>query len=163
MYGMSGGSCLVGRLLCSRHRRASPANPNYVPPRQPGGPGWGAPPPPQPPKKKHRVRNVLLGLAGLFVILVAIGAAVGGSHNAASSTSAEFQPGPPGGNAAPGQAGQPSPSPSPTHARTRSSPRRCSPPPAAATTPPPGSVVGGSGDWDIYWTYNEAAPAVWCC
>jgi Host cell surface-exposed lipoprotein len=69
------------------------ANPNYMPPQQPGGPGWGPPPPPQPPKKKkHRARNVLLGLVGLFVILIVIGVAAGGSHNTASSTSASSSP-----------------------------------------------------------------------
>lgn len=72
-------------------------NPNYVPPQQPCGPGWGPPPPPQPPKKKHRVRNVLLGLVGLFVILIAIGVAC---RRAAGGS-------PPGGRAASGRSRMP--------------------------------------------------------
>ena len=62
-----------------------PQQPQYGGPQQPqyGGP------PPQPPKKKHTVRNVFLIIAGVFVLLIIIGVAVGGggSKNTPSAVS----------------------------------------------------------------------------
>ena len=109
----------------------------------------GPPPPPQPPKKKHRVRNVLLGLVGLFVILIAIGVAVGGTHNTASSTSVSSSPAasPPAKQAA-------APSPSATHA-VAFQPQTLLATSGSGDNTTARFSVGGSGDWDIYWTYSE--------
>ncbi len=67
---------------------------DQYPPQQPGGqPQFGGPyyQQPQPPRKKrHLVRNILIGVAGLFVLFIVIGiirAAVSGSKPTASSSS----------------------------------------------------------------------------
>lgn len=73
----------------------APQQPGYGPPNQPQHPGWGAPPPPPP--KKSPLGKILgfgcLGIVALFVILAAIGAAIGGTDTkdtgASSSASAD--------------------------------------------------------------------------
>ncbi|WP_405944740.1 hypothetical protein [Streptomyces sp. NBC_00932] len=57
--------------------------------QQPGQqPQWGQPgyqAPPQPPKK-HTVRNVFIGIGGVFVALIVVGVAVGGGSDKKSDT-----------------------------------------------------------------------------
>ena len=94
------------------------------------------------------MRNVLLGLVGLFVILVAIGVAVGGSHNTASSTSVSSSP------AASTPAKQAvAPSPSATHV-VAFQPQTLLATSGGGDNTAARFSVGGSGDWDIYWTYS---------
>lgn len=56
------------------------------PPQYPGQPPWE---PPQPPKKRHRVRNIFLAIAGVFILLIVIVviAGIAGSGNSGSSHS----------------------------------------------------------------------------
>jgi hypothetical protein len=103
-----------------------PQQPQQQPPppgyqqQQQFAPQWGQQPtqylphlqPPKPPRKRHTVRNVLLSIAGLFVVLGGIGAALGGGSKPAANS---------------GTGGQPS-----AVSQTTSTP-----PPAPATTTPP--------------------------
>jgi hypothetical protein len=73
--------------------------PGYQPPQGPPGwqqpgygqqPPWGPPPqPPQPPRKRHTARNILLGIGGSVVAIIAIAvAASGGGKTGSAGTSA---------------------------------------------------------------------------
>jgi Host cell surface-exposed lipoprotein len=62
-----------------------PGGPQYPQGPYPGGGKWGQPP--QPTKKRHLARNGCLGVVGLFVVFIIIGAialAVGGNKPAAN-------------------------------------------------------------------------------
>ncbi len=126
-------------------------------PPGPGGNPYGVPP--QPPKKKrHIVRNVFIGL-GAFILILIIAGVAGGKNSTGSSSS---------GNVSSPAAGETASSPAAAAAEQ----------PSAAPSPSPSAsfaaqtlltvsgsgqyttqkyTVGGSGDYDIYWTYGEGA------
>ncbi|WP_328320974.1 hypothetical protein [Streptomyces sp. NBC_00388] len=64
-----------------------PQRPGHQP--QWGQPGYQAPPQPQ---KKHTARNVFIGLGGLLVALIVVGAALGGSDGDKKSDTAKDTP-----------------------------------------------------------------------
>jgi hypothetical protein len=117
-----------------------------------GNQGYGGPPPEPPRKKRHWIRNTFLGFCGFIVLIVIIVVAAShGSSNAGPSVAA---------SADPTSAASKAASPAATHAAS----------PAAAAKPQTlldisGSgdentaryTVGGNGDYDIYWSYNEGA------
>jgi hypothetical protein len=113
-----------------------------------GGPGYGGPPPEPPRKKRHWVRNIFFGFCGFIVLIVIIGVAT--SHS----------------NSGPSVAASPDSTSAASHAASPQATHAAAP--AAAAKPQTlldisGSgdqntaryTVGGSGNYDIYWSYNE--------
>lgn len=115
-----------------------------------GDQGYGGPPPEPPRKKRHWMRNFFLGFCAFIVLIIVIVVATDhGGGNAGPSVAASSDP-----TAAASKVA----SPVATHAAT----------PAAVAEPQTlldvsGSgddntaryTVGGNGDYDIYWSYNE--------
>lgn len=128
-----------------------PVGPQFYPQQPPGpvGPQFQAPQPSEPPKKKrHWVRNTFLGFAGFIVLMVIITVAKGSGSSNGPSVAA-----PPDATATKSSpaAKAPAAAPAAFHAQTLLNVSGS----GEYTTQK--FTVGGSGDYDVDWTYNEGS------
>jgi len=140
-------------------------NDRYQPPQGPPGPppgsGWGGPPggplmPPQgpPPKKRHVLRAaVLLSIGAFLLCLVVVSAALSSHGNGSPAASSSGTS--PAVHSAPtaGQAAAPKSAP----AKAIAQPQTLLSQSGSGTNTTARFTVGGSGNWDIQWSYNEGS------
>ena len=133
---------------------AQDQQPRFMPSEQytsqlPQGPPGAQYSPPQPPpkKKRHWVRNVFLGFAGLIVLIVIISVAANGGGGSSNGPSVAASPDATAPKASPAAQKPAAPFQAETLLHVSGS--------GQYTTEK--FTVGGSGDYDVYWTYNEGS------
>jgi hypothetical protein len=108
----------------------------------------------KPPKEKHTARNILGIVGGIVVLIIIISVATGGGskNSAATSSPAAADPGTSASSSFQASAAPSSAAPSPSAAFKAQQLLDVS---GSSQYQTARYTVGGSGDYDIDWTYNE--------
>lgn len=117
--------------------------------------GYQPPPPPgRPPGPRHRGLKIFAGIAGAFVLLVIIASVATSSNSGSGTPSIAASSSAPAASAA---ASTPAAASAVTHAPPAFAPQVLLTLSGSGSETTERFTIGGSGDWDVYWSYNEGS------